>query len=116
MNCMKCGREVEEGQVFCQECLAQMETEPIRISTPVHIPRQPSKGAAVHRPGFHPDEEIKRLERSNERLRIWVILLAMATLLLGMAVYHKEVAHVVEELGKNYSVIETIGSYRGIPR
>ena len=69
MNCMKCGREVEEGQVFCQECLAQMETEPIRISTPVHIPRQPTKGAATHHAVLHPEEEIKRLEPPSPRLR-----------------------------------------------
>ena len=112
MNCMKCGREVEEGQVFCQECLALMETDPVRISTPVHIPRQPTKRAAAHHSVIHPEEEVKRLERANENLRVWVILLAMAALLLAMAVYHKEVANVVEELGKNYSVIET----RGIPR
>lgn len=116
MNCMKCGREVEEGQVFCQECLEQMEADPIRISTPVHIPRQPSKGAAVHHSVIHPEDEIRRLERANERLRIWVILLAMATLLLGMAVYHKEVADAVAELGRNYSVSEIKVIPRGIPR
>ena len=109
MNCMKCGREVEEGQVFCQECLAQMETEPIRISTPVHIPRQPTKGTTTHHAVLHPEDEIRRLERANERLRVWVILLAMA-------VYHKEVASVVEELGKKYSVVETKIVSRGIPR
>ena len=116
MNCMKCGREVEEDQVFCQECLEQMENEPIRISTPVHIPRQPTKGTATHHAVLHTDEEIKRLERSNQRLRLWVLLLAMAALLLGMAGYHKEVASAVEELGKNYSVIETKIIPRGIPR
>ena len=116
MNCMKCGREVEDGQVFCQECLAEMETDPIRISTPVHIPRQPTKGTAAHHPVYHPEEEARRLERSNERLRVWVILLAMATLLLAMAVYHREVANVVGELGKNYSVIEAQIIPRGIPR
>ena len=116
MNCMKCGREVEEDQVFCQECLEQMENEPIRISTPVHIPRQPTKGTTTHHAVLHPEDEIRRLERANERLRVWVILLAMASLLLAMAVYHKEVASVVEELGKNYSVVETKIVSRGIPR
>ena len=112
MNCMKCGREVEDGQVFCQDCLTQMEAEPIRIATPVHIPRQPSKGATTHRAVHHPEEEVRRLEKANEKLRVWVILLAMATLLLAMAAYHNEVADVVEEWGRNYSVIDT----RGMPR
>ena len=116
MNCMKCGREVEDGQVFCPECLEQMEEEPIRIATAVHIPRQPTKGTATHRPVLHPEEEIKRLERANERLRVWVILLAMATLLLAMAAYHKEVASAVGAMGKNYSVVETKLIPNGIPR
>lgn len=116
MNCMKCGREVEEGQVFCQECLEQMGNEPIRISTPVHIPRQPTKGAVTHHPVLHTEEEIRRLERANQRLRMWVLLLAMAALLLGMAGYHKELSEAVDELGKNYSVIETKIIPRGIPR
>ena len=116
MNCMRCGREVEEGQVFCNECLELMESDPIRIATPVHIPRQPTKGAATRRPVHHPEEEVRRLEKANERLRVWVILLAMAAVLLGMAVYHNEVAAVVDELGRNYSVIETNLGSRGIPR
>ena len=116
MNCMKCGRELEEGQVFCAECLEQMEADPIRISTPVHIPRQPTKGIVTHHPVIHSEEEVKRLERANERLRVWVILLAMATVLLSMAVSHKDGAAVVEELGKNYSVVETKIVSRGIPR
>ena len=115
MNCMKCGREVEEEQVFCPDCLEQMAAEPVKISAPVHIPRQPARPPGTHRPTLHMEEELRRLERANERLRIWIILLAMATLLLGMAMYHKEFADVVEELGKNYSVVES-GVFRGIPR
>ena len=116
MNCMKCGREAEDGQVFCSECLDQMESEPIRISTPVHIPRQPTKGRTIHHPTLHSEEEVKRLERANERLRVWVLLLAMATVLLAMAAYHKEVATVVDELGKNYSVVENKLILNGLPR
>ena len=28
MNCMKCGRDTEEGRTFCTECLADMEKYP----------------------------------------------------------------------------------------
>ena len=108
MYCMKCGREVEEGQVFCPECLEQMEQEPIAIDTSVKIPRQPPRNTRPRRPTVHLEEEVKRLERSGDRLRIWVLLLAMSTILLSMATYHKEVAKVVEDLGKNYSIAETV--------
>ena len=112
MYCMKCGREVEGGQVFCPKCLEQMEQDPIAIGTPVKIPSQPSRSNSTRRPTVHLEEDLKRLERSCDRLRIWVILLAMATVLLAMAAYYKEVAHVVEDLGKNYSIVES-GIHRG---
>ena len=107
MYCMKCGREVEAEQVFCQDCLELMKQEPIPIRSSVKIPRQPLKTNKIRRPAIHYEEEVRRLEKANERLRIWVILLAMATVLLSMAAYHKEVARAVEDLGKNYSIVET---------
>ena len=107
MYCMKCGREVEDGQVFCPDCQDLMKQEPISIRTAVKIPRQPINNNRTRRPAIHYEEEVHRLEKSNERLRIWVILLAMATVLLAMAVYHKEVVRAVEDMGKNYSIVET---------
>ena len=112
MYCMKCGREVEDTQVFCLDCQELMKQEPIPICSSVKIPRQPLKHNKPHRPAVRYEEEVLRLEKSNERLRIWVILLAMATVLLTMAVYHKEVAKAVEDMGKNYSIVET---YHGSP-
>ena len=108
MYCMKCGREVEGEEVFCPECLEQMEREPIDMNASVKIPRQPPKNTRSRRPMIHLEEEVKRLERANERMRIWVLLLAMSTILLAMAIYHKEVVQVVEDLGKNYSIAESI--------
>ena len=107
MYCMKCGREVEGGQVFCVDCMVQMELEPVPIRASVKIPRQPLNNHKTRRPAIHYEEEVNRLEKANERLRIWVLLLAMATILLSMAVYHNEVVKAVEDLGKNYSIVET---------
>ena len=106
MHCMKCGREVEQEQVFCEECRTQMEQEPVSMRTAVKIPRQPPRNTK-HRPPVHLEEEVRRLDRGNERLRAWVLLLATSTVLLAMALYHKEVVAVVEDLGKNYSIVET---------
>ena len=108
MYCMKCGREVEGEQVFCPECLELMEQEPIAIRTSVKIPRQPLKNNRPRRPVVYLEEEVRRLERSNDRMRIWILLLAMSTILLTLAIYHQDVADVVENLGQNYSIVETI--------
>ena len=107
MYCMKCGREVEGEEVFCTECMVQMEQEPIAMNASVKIPRQPPRDSRSRRPLVHLEEEVKRLERSNERLRVWVILLATAVVLLSMAIYHKQVVQAVEDLGKNYSIVES---------
>ena len=110
MYCMKCGREVSEDQVFCPECLELMEQDPIKIATPVHIPRQPSPGSAPRRPTLHTEEDMRRLERVADRLRAWVILLATALVLVVMACYYNSYAGGTDELGKNYSVVETGGT------
>ena len=38
MNCMKCGKETAENQVFCESCLKDMGKYPVNPGTPVHIP------------------------------------------------------------------------------
>lgn len=109
MNCMKCGREVDEGQVFCPKCLELMAQEPIKISVPVHIPQQPPKRTTSRRPVIHLEEELHRFEVASDWMRIWIILLAMTSALLTMALYHREIGAVADELGKNYSTVETQG-------
>ena len=50
MHCMKCGRDLEPGQVFCEECQAEMKKYPVKPGTVVQLPRRreeaPNKKAA----------------------------------------------------------------------
>ena len=108
MNCMKCGREVAEGQVFCSECMENMEQEPIKMNTPVLIPTQPPRNASSRRPVFNPEEEVKWLENLNKNLCLVVLMLGVTVLLLLIYVFNQEVLQAVEELGRNYNVIETV--------
>ena len=105
MYCMKCGREAENGQVFCPECLETMKQEPVAMNTAVNLPKQPPKNPAARRQAIHLEDEVRRLEKSGERLRAWVLLLAMATLLLAMALFHDEIV-AREDTGRNYAIIE----------
>ena len=106
MYCMKCGREAENGQVFCPECLESMKREPINMNTAVKLPQVPHRKPTARRTQIHLEEEVKRLEKSSGRLRVWVLLLAMAVILLGMALFHDEITgH--DEPGKNYAIIDT---------
>ena len=40
MNCMKCGVEIPENQVFCDHCLAVMDDYPIKPDAHIHLPKR----------------------------------------------------------------------------
>ena len=108
MYCLKCGKEVQDDQVFCEECLAGMEQEPIPISAPVVIPAQPiQKNPAFRRPVINPEEELKRLQKCNQNLILVLVLLFTLVLLLGVLLYDKQIWQAVDDLGRNYSVVES---------
>ena len=107
MNCIKCGRELEEGQVFCEECLEVMERDPVKITAPVVIPSQPVKKPNYRRPVVNPEEEVKRLLYVNQNLIMALVLVSIAAVLFAFLAYEKEFWEVVDNLGRNYHVMET---------
>ena len=84
MNCLKCGREIEEGQVFCNDCLVQMAKYPVKPGTAVQLP---SRGSAAVSKKVHsrrrskavPEEQLKALKK---RIRILSALLSVCVVLL----------------------------------
>ena len=87
MNCMKCGKEVSEGQAFCQECLKVMEQYPVRSGAYVRIPprkdyedpKQPRRKKELTQ-----EEQIARLQNKVHWLSIAVVTLLAASILMGM--------------------------------
>ena len=114
MYCLKCGKERREDQVFCDACLELMEAEPVDIQAQVLIPAQPPKPPLSHRrPVINPEEEVKRLQRFNQNLIMLLVLLVTLVILLAVLVYEKEFWKVVDDLGRNYSVVENWASVVG---
>jgi len=109
MGCMKCGRDVSEGQTFCSGCLEKMELYPVRPGTPVIIPARrteaPKKGPARRK--LSAEEQIRRLRRLNRVLSFLLALSLMAAIFFG----YIAVLHFMEEEkllpGQNYTSIET---------
>ena len=108
MGCMKCGRDVEEGQVFCPVCLENMEKYPVKPGTPVHIPvrrQDPPVRRPARRRTLSPEEQLRKLRRRNRSLAILAALLLVASVLLGTVA----VRHFLEDKGyspgQNYSPI-----------
>ena len=113
MNCMRCGREVEEDQVFCPECLAEMEKCPVKPDTPVRILRRPDpiSRRQVRKKGLSEEEQIRSLKK---RVRVLALLLAIAVSLIFLLAV-PAVEHILESdisllPGQNYSSAESADS------
>lgn len=116
MNCMKCRRETVDNQVFCAECLADMEKYPVRPGTIIQLPRRREEPAAKKNPSRRkapppPEEQVKGLKKQVRRLRAALLI---ALLLLAIAGYFTAV-HIMESdvrllPGQNYSSVTTGGN------
>lgn len=112
MNCMKCGREIALGQVFCKECLTDMSEYPVKPGTPVPlfaqpVSVQPKRTAPVRKPK-KPEEQIVLLKK-------WILglVLTIMALILCFSVTTAILIHQMNETrdttvpGQNYSTIES---------
>ena len=61
MHCMKCGREIQEKQVFCPDCLAHMSENPVKAGTAVKLPLRATDANVLKKRYLR-----KRRERSEE--------------------------------------------------
>jgi hypothetical protein len=111
LNCMKCGREIALGQVFCKECLADMENYPIKPGTPVQLPAQDA-AAAPRRPSDR--RKVRKPEEQIALLRKWVLGLSLTLLavILTFSIITSVLLHRIEQNrddtlpGQNYSTVE----------
>ena len=112
MNCMKCGREIREGQVFCESCLRTMKDFPVKSGTPVLLPPRPAPVVVKKVPHTKPiltaEEKIFQLRRTVRRLSL---ALAVVILALVFSVYllwdiaDPDISGGI--IGQNYSTIGT---------
>ena len=110
MNCIKCGREITLGQVFCKECLANMENHPVQPGTPVQLPvhkQEAPRKQPNPRKTRKPEEQIARLRR-----RVRGLIIALISVILMSAVAISILVNVVIKSrstvlpGQNYSTVE----------
>ena len=89
MSCMKCGRKVSEGQVFCPICLENAEKYPIKPGTPIQLPpRTPVvvPKARQKKPELRPEEQIRLLRSANRWLITVLVVLLIAFILMAVLV------------------------------
>ena len=111
MGCLKCGRDLEDGQVFCDRCLGVMERYPVKPGTPVFLPKHrvdspPRKSSRLRLP-LTPEAQVKRLR--NQLRWAWGLAAVFLTvcLVLGIVFLRHQQSHQKLQPGQNYSAIET---------
>ena len=114
MNCMKCGTEIENGKVFCERCLTDMDKYPVKPGTRILLPNHPAPEAAKKQvPKKRLLSTKEKLKRTQQVLKWMTVALVVSLLLLGFSLYmlFEETAPVnpQDNIGQNYS---TIGEYR----
>ena len=119
MNCIKCGREIDENAVFCADCLAVMEKYPVKKDTPVQFPKRDVEEAAkkaARRRTVTPEEMISRMRVVIRRQNLLLILLA-AALAVFVWLYFTNPQLVPKNedapIGQNYTVDTTVNTGNG---
>ena len=114
MNCMKCGVEIPDKQVFCDHCLELMQQYPVKPDAHVHLPKRASDVELPKKSGkkkrvLTPEELISSLKLRILRLRLVVVILIFLVCLISgfLALnlyqqYHEPIT------GKNYTIDTTM--------
>ena len=108
MKCMKCGREQESDQVFCNDCLLEMEKYPVSPNATVQLPLRrssASRKAQPRRKAVPLEEQVKVLKK-----RLWLLTgILLVTLVLLIAMIHPTVNYFIRNYhlrpGQNYNTI-----------
>ena len=117
MNCLKCGREIDEGQYFCGDCLLVMEKYPVKPGASVQLPPRadsiaPKKAHPKRRGKAAPEEQVKAL-----KIRVRVLSAVLAVCLILLIVFSVLTIKDVREKrllpGQNYSSANSIGNNDG---
>lgn len=113
MYCMKCGKEIGEERVFCDECLELMSQYPVRQGTPVHLPSAvPSaeKKVAPKKRQPTPEERLARFQAATRWLAVALVsTLLILSITISLLVNSLNTPAAANDIGKNYNTVNTLG-------
>lgn len=113
MNCLKCGKETKDNQVFCPHCLNVMKDYPVKSDAHVHLPTRAPKPAArkrrFKRRSMSTEEQLQHSRKVVRTLLGLVLLLSLIVTFLGATLAHSLQNQETSNLGKNYTYEETGG-------
>lgn len=126
MNCMKCGRDIQEGQVFCESCLEVMRRYPVKPNTAVQLPNRKDiphrtdhahsrRSAPKRRQPPSAEEKLKTAMRFLRRILVlWLITLGLLIASLFPAVKYL-LGDTFRLPGQNYSTFSTAPTEASVP-
>lgn len=112
MNCLKCGKATEEGQVFCPQCQEKMAKHPVKPGTVLHlthreVPVLDRKAAAKVREETPSDQ----LQQLRKLIRWLIATITLLSLLLcaaaGMLIQTFTKKTVSPVIGRNYTTSQS---------
>ena len=111
MQCLRCGREIEEGQVFCFLCESIMGKHPGKPNTVVTIPERAVRlRTTPSRKPQRPEEDTDQLRRTILQLRLWICMLMAALMLcVGVLTWQELNRDTEPAIGQNYHSIIDFG-------
>ena len=89
MNCMKCGREIAEGHVFCSGCLEVAEKYPVKPGIAIQLPGRKTAPSAKksYTKRRQPPTAEEQLLKLKKRMKTLIILWLITLCLLAATVY-----------------------------
>lgn len=111
MSCLRCGKNTEETQAFCSECLALMEKHPVKPGIAIHLPNRnpasPEKKASVRLREPTATEQVEHLRKTVRWLLGMIAALSVLLLLTaGMLLHVMDKQSVSGNIGKNYTTFD----------
>ena len=112
MNCLKCGKETKDNQVFCEACLASMGQYPVKPDAAIHLPHtqpQPeNKKQTLRRRALSLEEQLAQLKKLVRRL-LWAVavLLVVLGLTVGMLLHNILSEPETNTIGRNYTTMDS---------
>ena len=113
MNCLRCGNEIPEGQLFCEGCREFMEKDPVPADAVVVIPKREQDRRVNRKGSLSTDEKLELSQRKVKRLRaLTILLLLLLVFSIGSNAYllgkNRKPA-----VGQNYSTVTSTAPSSG---
>lgn len=109
MKCIKCGVEIPTDQVFCADCLEDMQKHPVKPDTPLILPvqrTQQSVKRSSRKKTVKPEERINRLRKTVIYLLVITMVLAvLLTVSIMMLLEMSGKADIPFLPGQNYGTL-----------